>query len=165
MANWFRSLGLLGSFSGAALLFAGLIAAPAAAQSIPKEFVGSFRGSLIGSAGEIEGDFTLVSSASREGFELEWTSDVSATFNVSDRKNVFRARDRGRLLEGAPTFWARMEAGNLLVYSMRIDEHGGYDIRTYIYEPVENGLNLTIRHLRAGSEPLVANARLDRYGR
>jgi hypothetical protein len=150
-------------FAAATLLLLGFFAASAAAQSLPKEFVGKFRGLIISSTGEDEGEFDFVSSASRSGFTLSWTPGNSVVFEATDKKNVFHDRKSGRLLEGAPAFWARLEGSKLIVYATRLDEHGGYDIYTYIYEPTAGGLALAIRHLRSGSEPLESKGRLERY--
>ena len=142
-----------------------MVAAPAAADTLPEEFLGKFRGSVTGNVGEVEGDFNMVSSTRRDGFTVAWSPNNSAGFQASDQKNVFHARSRGRLLEGVPAFWARLADGKLLVYSMQIDSHGGYDIYTFIYIPAADGLDMTVRHLRSGSEPLEASARLKRYDR
>jgi hypothetical protein len=147
----------------AALLLLALTAAPAGADSLPKEFLGKFRGSVTGGVGEVKGDFVMVSKTKRDGFTMTWPPNNSAGFEAADQKNVFQAPSRGKLIEGAPAFWARLEDGELLVYSMRIDPHGGYDIYTFIYTPVEAGLDLTVRHLRSGSKMLESKARLKRY--
>ena len=150
-----------------ALVWAALLvaAAPAAADTLPEDFLGKFRGGVTGSVGEVEGDFNMVSGDKRDGFTMAWSPNSSAGFEASDRKNVFHARSRGRLLEGVPAFWARLEDGKLLVYSMQIDSHGGYDIYTFIYTPAADGLDMTVRHLRSGSEPLESRAQLKRYDR
>lgn len=150
-------------FAAATLFLLGFFATSSAAQSLPKEFVGKFRGVIISSTGEVEGEFDLVSNASRNGFTLSWTPGDSVVFEATDHENVFHDRNSGRLLEGAPAFWARLEGNKLIVYSTRLDEHGGYDIFTYIYVPAAGGLALAIRHLRSGSEPLESNGRLERY--
>ena len=141
------------------------IATPAAAGALPEEFLGKFRGSVTGSVGEVEGDFNMVSEAKRKGFTIVWSPNSSAGFETSDQENVFHARSSGKLIEGAPAFWSRLEDGRLLVYSMRIDSHGGYDIYTFIYAPTADGLDMIVRHLRSGSEPLESMARLKRYDR
>lgn len=149
-----------GALVGAMLFMA---AAPAAADPLPAGFLGKFRGSLASSVGEIEGDFNMVSSAKRGGFSMAWSPDKSAEFQPSENRNVFKAPDSGRLVDGAPAFWSRLEDGKLIVYSMRIDVHGGYDIYTFIYTPAEGGLDMIIRHLRSGSGPMESTARLKRY--
>lgn len=151
-----------------ALVLAALLIgpAPAAAGPLPDAFLGKFRGSVTGAAGEISGDFDMVSAAKRNGFTMSWPSNSSTGFKAAkDRENVFLAPSEGKLIEGAPAFWARLEDGKLLVYSMRIDSHGGYSIYTFVYTPVEDGLNLLIYHLRSGSEPLESRARLERHDR
>lgn len=150
---------------GAALLLSAMAAAPAVAGPLPEEFLGKFRGSVTGVVGEVKGDFTIALKTTRKGFEMTWPPSRSAGFEPSDQKDVFHARSQGKLLEGIPTFWARLEDGKLLVYSMQIDPHGGYDIYTFIYTPAEEGLDMTVRHLRGGSEPLESKARLKRYDR
>lgn len=149
--------------AGAALLLLAIIASPAIAGPLPEEFLGKFRGTVTGSVGDIEGDFTLVSQPARSGFLMTWPPNRSAGFEPSDKKNIFHVKLRGRLIEGAPTFWARLEDGELIVYSMQIDSHGGYDIYTYIYAPADDGLDVTVRHLRSGSDPLESTGRLKRY--
>ncbi len=153
----------LQALAGAALLLLVLTVAPAGADALPKEFLGQFRGSVTGSEGGIEGDFNMVSKTSSDGFTMTWPPNSSAEFEAADKKNVFHAPSEGKLIEGAPAFWARLEDGNLLVYSMRINPHGGYDIYTVIYTPVDDGLDMTVRHLRSGSEMLESKARLKRY--
>lgn len=150
-----------------AIVWAALLIGPAAAAgSLPDEFLGKFRGSVTGSAGEVSGDFDMVSAAKRNGFTMSWPPNGSTGFKAAkDRKNVFLAPSEGKLIEGAPAFWARLEDGKLLVYSMRIDSHGGYSIYTFVYTPVEGGLDLLIYHLRSGSEPMESRARLERHDR
>lgn len=145
------------------LLLSILLPATAAAQSLPQQFVGKFRGSVAGTAAE-EGDFDMVASNIRGGFTMTWSPGGEVSFEASDRSNLFHAEETGRPFEGEPTYWARLKESKLFVYSMRIDAHGGYDIYTYLYKPVENGLELTIRQLRSGAEPMVSIALLERYG-
>ncbi|MCK5620777.1 MAG: hypothetical protein KAJ11_00705, partial [Alphaproteobacteria bacterium] len=50
-----------------------MVAAPAAADTLPEEFLGKFRGSVTGNVGEVEGDFNMVSSTRRGGFTVAWS--------------------------------------------------------------------------------------------
>ena len=159
--NYGKFFGLRGPAILLALLVA--MAAPALADPLPEAFLGKFRGAVTGGAGAAEGEFTLVTKAQRGGFLMTWPPNRSAGFEPSDSKNIFRATLRGRLIEGAPAFWARLEEGRLTVYSMQIDAHGGYEIYTYIFSPENNGLDMVVRHLRSGSQPLESTARLTRY--
>lgn len=149
-----------GALVGAMLL---MVATPAAADPLPAEFLGKFRGTVTSGVGEIEGDFNMVSSAKRGGFSMTWSPNKSAEFQPSKNRNVFKAPDSGRLFEGAPAFWSRLEDGKLIVYAMQIGAHGGYDIYTFIYTPAEDGLDMIIRHLRSGSGPMESSARLKRH--
>jgi hypothetical protein len=150
---------------GVALIMLLQVVSPAQADMLPEEFLGKFRGSVTGNVGAVEGDFNMVSQAGRDSFLITWPPSRSAVFETSEEKNVFHAEFRGRLIEGAPTFWARLDGRKLIVYTMQIDRHGGYDIYSYIYEPVNDGLDMTVRHLRSGSAPMESKGRLTRYDR
>jgi hypothetical protein len=150
---------------GAALTLLVMVVFPACAEALPEEFLGKFQGAITGDVGDLEGNFNLVSQAGRSGFLMSWPPNRSAAFEVSDKPGIFHADFHGRLIEGTPAFWARLEGRKLIVYSMQIDEHGGYDLYSYIYEPVDGGLDLTVRQLRSGSTPLESKGRLKRYAK
>lgn len=154
----FRSIGL-------ALILLPVVVFLAHAGVLPEDFLGEFRGAVTGDVAGVEGDFNLVSQEGRNSFLMTWPPNRSAGFEATDNPNVFHAALRGRLIEGTPTFWARLEGGKLIVYSMQIDEHGGYDLYSYIYQPADDGLDLTVRHLRSGSAPMESKGRLKRYGK
>lgn len=154
----FRSIGL-------ALILLPIVVIPSHAGILPEEFLGKFRGAVTGDVVDVEGDFNLVSQEGRGNFLMTWPPNGSASFEASKNPHVFHADVRGRLIEGAPTFWARLGGGQLIVYSMRIDEHGGYDLYSYIYKPADDGLDVTVRHLRSGASPMESNGRLKRYGK
>lgn len=151
--------------AGAVLVLLLMVVSAAHAEMLPEAFLGKFRGTVTGEVGAVEGDFNLVSQAGRSSFMMTWPPNRSASFETSDNPEVFHAPLRGRLIEGTPTIWARIEGGRLIVYSMQIDQHGGYDLYSYIYEPANDGLELTVRHLRSGSRPLESKGRLKRYDR
>ena len=150
-----------------ATLVAFALAAPAAAARgpIPEELQGEFRGPVTGAIGELSGEFTMVLQGERRGFTMAWPGRDSISFQRPKDSEMFRAVAEGRVLDGDPAYWARLEDGSLIVYSLRIGPHGGYDIYTYIYTPVEDGVDLVVRHLRRGSGSLESKARLKRYGR
>jgi len=148
----------------AALLLISLSGAPALAASLPDAFVGKFRGVLTSGTGEVEGDFNMTAKSTRYGFTMSWPTNEDVEFEVTNQKNIFHAQTDGRTIEGAPVRWARLEGSTLVVYSLRIDEHGGYDVDTFIYSPMSNGLTLTMRRLRTGSQPLESTGKLERYG-
>ena len=64
------------------------IAAPAAADTLPEEFLGKFRGSVTGSVGDVEGDFNMASSIKSDGFTMSWSPNNSAEFEMSERKRM-----------------------------------------------------------------------------
>ncbi len=158
-----RSLSVL---MGAGVIMFSL-AAPAAAASktVPEDLQGKFRGTVTGAASEISGEFTMILQGERGGFTITWSGRDRIGFQKSPDGKMFRSEAGGRILDGNPAYWARLEGDSLIVYSMRVGFHGGYDIYTYIYTPAEGGVDMVIRHLRSGSEPLESKARLKRYDR
>ena len=152
---------------GAATLLAFALAAPPAAARgpVPEELQGKFRGLVAGAVSELSGEFTMVLQGERSGFTMGWPGHDSISFQRPRDSKIFQTVAEGRILDGDPAYWARLEDGSLIVYSMRIEPHGGYDIYTYIYTPVEDGVDLVVRHLRSGADSLESKARLERYGR
>lgn len=156
----------LSALAGGALLVLALAAPPAVARGpVPAELQGKFRGTVTGAVGEVSGEFTMVLRGERNGFTMGWPGRDSIEFERSAGDEMFQAAAEGRILDGDPAFWARLADNALIVYAMRIEPHGGYDIYTYIYKPAQNGIDLVIRHLRSGSEPLESKAGLERYDR
>ncbi len=144
----------------------GVLAAGAdalAQQALPDGFAGKFRGRLTGSGGFVTGEFTVSISKIDGGFMVAWPPRISASFEAAGRPGVFNSRERTRILEGEPVYWARLENATLIVYSAQIDELGGYRIDSYLYTLSDNGLALVIRRVVTGAEPLISSGRLSRY--
>lgn len=150
-------------YIGLAIAMHSLVAFSAHSEVLSNAFLGKFRGTVSGSVGELDGDFNLVSQEGRGGFLMTWPPSRNADFEPTDNPKVFHAAMRGRMMDGASALWARLDDGKLIVYSMEINEHGGYDIYSYMYEPADDGLDLTVRHLRSGSTPMESKGRLKRY--
>lgn len=156
----------LAALAGATLLAMALVASPAAARGpVPVELQGKFRGTVTGAVGEVSGEFTMVLQGERRGFTLGWPGRDAISFQRAAGSETFQASAEGRILDGSPAYWARLEDGALIVYAMQVGPHGGYDIYTYIYKPAQDGVDLVIRHLRSGSAPLESKAGLKRYDR
>ena len=158
-----RSLSAL--IGAGVIMFSLAASAAAASRPIPEELRGKFRGTVTGAASEVSGEFTMVLQGERGGFTIAWSGRERIGFQKSPDGKMFRSEAGGRILDGNPAYWARLEGDSLIVYSMRVGFHGGYDIYTYIYTPVEGGIDMLIRQLRSGSEPLESTARLKRYDR
>lgn len=135
-----------------------------AETGLPAGFWGSFRGALVGPAGAINGDFTVAIEGAGDGFIVRWPPRRAVEFRPAGREGVFRTSGDAKPLAGGTAYWARFDGTSLIVYSMQVDEHGGYDIHTYIYAPAGSGLDLVIRRIRAGAEPTESKGMLNKYG-
>lgn len=153
------------------LIGAGLSAIPAwhgpayANTGLPDALPGSFRGAITGPAGTSSGDFTVVVERTDDGFIVRWPPRQVVEFRAAGRPGVFRTDGAANPLAGKTAYWARIDGNALIVYSMQIDEDGGYDIHNYIYTPAGGGLDLVIRRIRGGAEPIESRGRLEKYGR
>ncbi len=147
------------------LAFAILLAAtPAWAKGdLPGEFYGKFRGA-VAAPGNASGNFSVEIEDRKDGFSVRWQPRISVNFEPAGRPGVFRDSKAGQPMSGDPLYWARMDSGRLIVYSMQLDEHGGYDINSYIYAPNGKGLDLSIRRIKVGGDPVEFTGRLERYG-
>lgn len=151
-----------------ALILAWLLALSGPAQAatgLPDAFPGSFRGAIVGPAGASDGDFTVVIERTGDGFAMRWPPRREVAFQMTDRPGVFRTGDAPNPITGDIAYWARIDNGSLIVYSMQIDEHGGYDIHNYSYTPADGGLDLVIKRIRGGAGPSEYRGRLEKYGR
>ena len=111
------------------------------------------------------------------GFELSWNDlaqhdrdassakPLTARFVSTNRENVFEyapetgsfldrmfaSPETGNPLEGETLLWARVDTDMLAVYSLTIDENGGFDLGHYSWTKTEDGLLL---HYREQTEEL-----------
>jgi hypothetical protein len=163
--NGFRNIAL----AVPALILAFLIAlahAPAAAWAkgaLPGEFQGKFRGAVT-APGNSSGKFTVAIESREDGFTVRWPPRIVVDFEPASRPGVFRDSKKSKPMAGDPVYWARIDSGRLIVYSMQLDEQGGYNIGSYIYTPASSGLELTIRRVKAGGAPVEFSGELERYG-
>lgn len=158
-----RGIAAFGAVVAATVL---VVSAPAALADgpLPPGLSGEFRGTFDTGTGVRAGDFTVVIEADADRFTVSWPPRSAVTFTPARRPNVFRALGPSNPLHGGIVHWVRIEEGALVVYSMQIDTHGGYDIRDYTYVPIAEGLELTLHRIRSGGDPEVSRARLVRYG-
>lgn len=153
------------------LIGAGLFAisawnGPAYADTgLPDAFPGSFRGTVVGPAGVSSGDFTVVIEQQENGFIVRWPPRRAVEFQPADRPGVYRTDGDANPITGETAYWARIDGDSLIIYSVQIDEHGVYDIHNYIYAPAGNGLDLVIRRIRGGAEPIESKGRLEKNDR
>lgn len=116
-------------------------------------------------------DLSVEIAADDGGFQLSWMdlgqlgpdrSDAKTTearFSRTDRAGVFEYKpesgsflDRmfaspaaGNPLEGETLLWARIDTDALVVYSLTIDENGGFGLDHYSWTRTEDGLMLHYR--------------------
>lgn len=155
-------LGLIGAGLSANIAWQGRAIAD---TGLPGAFAGSFRGAVAGPTGVSSGDFTVVIERHEDSFIVRWPPRRAVEFRAAGRPGVFRTDDEANPLTGETAYWARTDGDSLIVYSMQTDEHGGYDIYNYIYAPADDGLDLVIRRIRGGAEPIESRGRLEKYGR
>lgn len=134
-------------------------------------FVGSWKGDEAASeVGELAPDaLALEIEAEAEGFRISWhdlgaggqsgigAEVIDARFAPADRPGVyeyepssgsllsrmFASPATGNPLEGETLIWARIDDQTLAVYSMNIDQEGGFDLDHYSWTLTETGLRLT----------------------
>ncbi|MEM6303859.1 MAG: hypothetical protein AAF744_04015 [Pseudomonadota bacterium] len=153
------------------LLACCAIAAQAATLS---DFLGSYEGSA---EFEIDGkmerrDMSATIAAKDDGFEVSWRSviykadgrikDTSYTIDFlpsgrdgiyasAMKTNVFGKAEPLDPLKGEPFVWARFEGDTLTVFSLFINEVGGYEMQEYHRTLAEGGLELLFRRLNNGT--------------
>jgi GH43 family beta-xylosidase len=74
---------------------------------------------------------------------------------------MFASPETGNPLEGETLLWARIDTDMLAVYSLTIDENGGFDLGHYSWTKTEDGLLLHYREqTEALGEEIVIEGRL-----
>jgi hypothetical protein len=136
------------------------------------------------------GDLDLKLSPEDKGFRLEWTTfartseghlqrqKVDERFGPTDRPGVFAVRpERGSLfshlfadpaianpLKGETLLWARLDGATLTVYSLAIDDHGGFDLNRYARTLTDDGMMVHYTHRIENDVILTVEGRLEKAG-
>jgi hypothetical protein len=124
------------------------------------------------------------------GFHMAWTGferqadgrlarqAVDASFTPTNRPGVF-AFDPGKPsllsrlfadpatanpLKGETLLWARLEGPTLTVYSLAIDDHGGFDLDRYARTLTDHGMTVRYTHRVENDRILTVEGRLERAG-
>lgn len=149
-----------------------------------------FFGEYSGSAEVTEADGTTIPrdmsveiSSTDEGFRVQWTSvtyrssgkvsekSYEIEFVASDRENVFAAAQRKNVfghevqldpMKGEPYVWSRVVDDTLTVYSLFVDEDGGYILQQYDRSLAEGGLLLRFQVIRDGETQRAVETFLSR---
>ncbi|WP_348540245.1 hypothetical protein [Ruegeria sp. R14_0] len=156
-----------------ALFWAACFTLQAQAGDI-KPFVGDYVGSanVVDDDGtETPRDMSVSIHETKEGFNVSWKTTTykpdgrvkeqsfSIDFKQSDRSDVYSAAMKRNVfghevpldpMQGEPFVWGRIEGQTLTVFSLFIDEKGGYELQQFDRTLAEGGMNLSFSRFRNG---------------
>lgn len=128
-------------------------------------------------------DMSTRITKTKDGFEISWTTMITRAngrikdstytigFVASPREQIYGSAMKTNVfgkpepldpLKGEPFVWARLDDKTLSVYSLFINEIGGYEMQEYHRTLTEGGLNLLFRRLRNGNPEKEINTFLAR---
>lgn len=117
-------------------------------------------------------DLNVEITETEEGFQVDWTTITyradgrvkeaaySINFVPSDRSEVFSAAMRRNMfghevqldpMKGEPYVWARIMDDTMTVFSLFVDDQGGYEIQEFNRTLAEGGLDLDFLSVRNGA--------------
>ncbi|MFV0513205.1 MAG: hypothetical protein ACK5MY_06180 [Jhaorihella sp.] len=158
----------------AGLIFVLLAMGAVAARADIAPFVGDFSGSaeMVSADGtSTPRDMSVTISKTRDGFRVGWTtityksdgrtkvSPFSVDFLPTDRPGIYSAAMQRNVfghavpldpMRGEPYVWGRITGDTLTVYSLFVDDKGGYEMQQYDRTLAEGGLMLEFSRLRNG---------------
>lgn len=162
------------------LFFAALFAwavntSPALAEANIKSFYGEYAGKIT-EDGKVTREIRLsIQPAKKEGFEIHWstttfdsaagkTKSYSVSFVPTARDNIYSSAMRrdlfGKLspmdpLKGDPFVWCKIQGDSLIVYSLLINDNGGYEMQDYVRTLTDTGLKLNFSRIIDGQPQKV----------
>lgn len=149
-------------------------------------FVGEYTGSadIVSADGNSsKRDMSVEISTTNEGFNVSWTSvsyksdgrvkekSYSIDFIPTDRPNVFAAAQKkdvfGHLVQldpmkGEPFVWSRIIEDTMTVYSLFVNDDGGYEMQQFDRTLTEGGLQLEFSRVRNGQHERSVSTLLTR---
>jgi hypothetical protein len=161
-------------------------AARADLQEDLARFVGEYAGSaeIARADGSTENrDMSVQIDTSKEGFTVEWTSvtyksdgrkkekSYSIDFQPSDREGVYAAAMKRNVfghsvqldpMKGEPYVWGRVIGDTLTVFSMFVDDQGGYEMQQFDRTLKNGGLELEFNSTRNGQAQKSVTTFLER---
>ena len=166
------------------LAFALLFAQVSIAADI-SDFVGHYVGSAVidNNGTPQKRDMSVVIEETKKGMELTWTStsyradgstkqkEYTIEFVPSNRDNIYASAMKVNVfgkevplnpMDGDPYVWGRIVGETFTVFSMLIDEEGGYDMQVYNRTIADGGLNLDYERNRNGVQAKKVQAFLAR---
>ncbi|MCB1364478.1 MAG: hypothetical protein KDK02_10165 [Rhodobacteraceae bacterium] len=158
----------------AGLVFALLAVTGVAARADIARFIGDYSGSaeMVSADGSTTPrDMSVAISQTRDGFRVQWTtvtyksdgrtkvSPYSVDFLPTDRPGIYSAAMQRNVfghavpldpMKGEPYVWGRITGDTLTVYSLFVDDNGGYEMQQYDRTLAEGGLQLEFTRFRNG---------------
>ena len=89
-------------------------------------------------------------------------SDRDGVFAAAMKANVFGKQVQLDPMKGEPYVWARIIGDTLSVYSLHVDEEGGYEVQQFDRTLAEGGLSLEFQSVRNGVIENTVSAFLER---
>ncbi|MDU9003851.1 hypothetical protein [Sedimentitalea todarodis] len=156
-----------------ALLFC--VVAQTASAEISR-FVGQYTGSAVVSdsdGSEIPRDMSVTIKETKKGFSVKWTTTTyktrdrikETTFEINfvptDRDGVFAAAMKRNVfgheaqldpMQGEPYVWARIDDETLTVFSLFVNDSGGYEMQQFDRTLAAGGLDLKFTRTANGKE-------------
>lgn len=166
------------SFVAGMICLCALLLAQSAqpARADISRFVGDYSGSadvLSVDGTKIPRDMSVRISRTKDGFTVQWTSithkpdgrikekSYSIDFLPSDRPGIYSAAMKRNVfghavqldpMKGEPFVWGRIHGDTLTVYSLFVDDQGGYELQQFDRTLAEGGLMLDFTNLRNGDK-------------
>ncbi|MEY8831320.1 hypothetical protein AB9K34_23355 [Sedimentitalea sp. XS_ASV28] len=149
-------------------------------------FVGHYTGSaeMIDMDGTTEPrDMSVTISQTRKGFSVEWTTtryksenrikeatfmidflptDRDGVFSAAMKRNVFGHQTQLDPMRGEPYVWARIEGDTLTVFSLFVNDSGGYEMQQFDRTLTQGGLDLKFTRTANGKETRTTDVFLKR---
>ncbi|WP_425045518.1 hypothetical protein [Primorskyibacter sp. S87] len=159
------------------VLALGLSSLAQAGEALIEPFVGEYAGSA--SLDNADGsttprDMSVSISETKDGFNVSWTSTThkpdgrikeksySIDFLPTDRDGIYSAAMERNVfghavqldpMKGEPFVWGRITGDVLTVFSLFVDDQGGYEMQQFDRRLADGGLDLEFSRLRDG-EPM-----------
>lgn len=171
-------------------VFAGLVMALVLALPLRAAEIADFVGDYAGSAEveQVDGtkiprDMSVSIAQTEDGFRVKWTSTTykpdgrtkqksySIDFVPSERDGVFSAAMTRNVfghavqldpMKGEPFVWGRIIGDTMTVYSLFVDDVGGYELQQFDRTLTEGGLQLSFTRLHNGDKKRSVKTLLER---
>jgi len=136
-----------------------------------ERFIGRYQGSA--QVGAARRDMSVRIRAIKDGFEINWKSishksggrikekEYTIGFRPTSRAGIYSSAMGVNLfgnpvpldpMKGDPYVWSRISGGTLTVFSLLIDQDGGYEMQQYNRTLAAGGLSLEYERIRNGEK-------------